>query len=372
MGILRLLLAFGVLETHVFQFLGQPVTGGVGLVSGHDAVLIFFIISGFYMALILHEKYNRPGDYGQFLLQRFLRLYPAYLVVLGVLVGMELIVLAAGGPAFGPLHYLQKYPQMHSPFSLGVYAFIDLTVLGLQGLWFFHQDTTTGQIYFSMPPPGSLSISCNAFTFMLPAWSLAIEFTFYLMAPFIVRRSVIFQSALLGGSIFLRYVFFYSTVWQKEYWLNSFFPLILGFFIAGSLGYRFYRRYLKARESQPAWVPWGLAVFAILILFYGRVPHMENYDVLFLSFSAVVVPFLFALTRRLAWDRAIGELSYSFYLTHWLPIVVLVWASPFGISPWVEPGCLVCTLVLAVLLHVCFERRIESWRERLFERKRAE
>ena len=372
MGILRLLLAIAVLETHVFQFLKQPETGGVGLVTAHVAVQIFFIISGFYMALILHEKYTRPGDYGLFLLQRFLRLYPAYLVVLVIIIVLELGVLAISGTALGPLHYLRKYPQMQSPFSLGAYGLIDLTVLGLQWLCFFWQDCTTGQLYFGEPPPGTLSVSCNAFTFNRPAWTLAIEFCFYIIAPLIVRRSVTFQSVLLGVVVLLRYAIFYSTIWNKMDWLASFFPLVLGFFIAGSLGYRFYRRYLKARDSQPAWVPWGLSVFAIILLCYGRLPHKDDFDVLLIPSIAVMIPFLFAVTRKLAWDRAVGDLSYSFYLTHWLTILVLMGCPNLGVSAWIEPGCFVCTLAMAFLLHICLERRIESWRAALFQETRVE
>ncbi len=372
MGILRLLLAFSVLETHVFQFLKQPESGGVGLVFGQEAVQIFFIISGFYMALILHEKYNRPGDYGQFLLQRFLRLYPAYLLVLVIIAVVELGVLAASGTALGPFYYLRKYPQIHSAFSLGIYDLINLGVVGLESLCFFRQDCTTGQLYFGMPPPGTFSLSCNAFVFNPPAWSLAIEFLFYLVAPFIVRRSVTFQMVLLGAMLVLRYAIFYSTMWDRLDWLTSFFPSVLGFFIAGSLGYRFYRRYLKARESQPAWVPWGLAFFALILLFYRRLPHVEDFEVLFIPLSAAMIPFFFAVTRKLTWDRAIGELSYPFYLTHWLPIAVLMGYPKLGISPWIEPACLLFTLATAFLLNACFERRVESWREALFRRKRTE
>ena len=52
MGTIRLLLAISVVIAHSNPFFGQR------LWEGEIAVELFFIISGFYMALILNEKYN--------------------------------------------------------------------------------------------------------------------------------------------------------------------------------------------------------------------------------------------------------------------------------------------------------------------------
>ena len=51
------------------------------MIWGFDAVKIFFVISGFYMALILNEKYLLKTDsYKLFITNRILRLYPLYLI----------------------------------------------------------------------------------------------------------------------------------------------------------------------------------------------------------------------------------------------------------------------------------------------------
>src|ERR1017187_7738113 len=78
MGILRMLLAISVLASHLH---GKSIFG-FRLIYGNLAVQCFFMISGFYMALVLNEKYTRRTDYIPFLLQRCLRLYPAYFFVL--------------------------------------------------------------------------------------------------------------------------------------------------------------------------------------------------------------------------------------------------------------------------------------------------
>jgi peptidoglycan/LPS O-acetylase OafA/YrhL len=370
MGLFRLLLAFAVVEAHVVEQYDDPDNHGIGLLYGAEAVEIFFIISGFYMALILHEKYNRPGDYSQFLLQRFLRLYPVYLVVLVATIMLYLVVLAASGHAAGPLYFLIHYPQTQGVCSYAVYSVINLVVFGLESLCFFRQDATTGQLYFSMPPPGSLSLSCKAFAFTPQAWSLSLEFLFYLIAPFIVRKSVGFQAGLLAAGILLRYAFYFSPIWDVTSWLNHFFPSVLSFFLAGSLGYRFYRRYLEPRERLPAWVPWVLGIFGLLVLFYRRLPYAYTYgyDPVFIPVAAAVVPSLFALTRNIAWDRAIGELSYPVYLVHFQILQVLL--PDLDKSRWLEPACFALTLLAAIILYTCLDRRVEIWRARLFQRSR--
>ena len=78
MGLLRLLLAAAVVAEHSTPICGLTFTGG------HLAVRLFFIISGFYMALILTTKYtaDHPKRFWFFISNRFLRIYPCYYVVL--------------------------------------------------------------------------------------------------------------------------------------------------------------------------------------------------------------------------------------------------------------------------------------------------
>jgi peptidoglycan/LPS O-acetylase OafA/YrhL len=76
MGTIRYLLAFSVLITHS-KFLGKLMP------PGDIAVQLFFIISGFYMALILNTKYKSHTL--AFYKNRFLRLYPIYFFVLIVI-----------------------------------------------------------------------------------------------------------------------------------------------------------------------------------------------------------------------------------------------------------------------------------------------
>src|SRR5262245_39940720 len=73
MGLMRFLLAMAVVVGHI-----GPSASDFALLPGNLAVEVFFSISGFYMSLILTGKYH---DRTTFYVNRFLRLYPVYLIV---------------------------------------------------------------------------------------------------------------------------------------------------------------------------------------------------------------------------------------------------------------------------------------------------
>ncbi len=73
MGLMRFLLAMAVVVTHI-----GPDAADFALIPANLAVEVFFAISGFYMSLILTAKYQ---DRTTFYVNRFLRLYPVYLIV---------------------------------------------------------------------------------------------------------------------------------------------------------------------------------------------------------------------------------------------------------------------------------------------------
>lgn len=58
MGLIRILLAISVIIAHSESIFGLDMVGGV------IAVQSFFMISGFYMALVLTEKYTSTSNGG--------------------------------------------------------------------------------------------------------------------------------------------------------------------------------------------------------------------------------------------------------------------------------------------------------------------
>src|SRR5262245_24943622 len=87
MGVLRCLLALSVLLVH-------DADGWFKLIDGVAAVQCFFVISGFYMALVLNERYAQLGS---FYANRALRLLPTYWAVLLLVIAAAVL---AGRPTF--------------------------------------------------------------------------------------------------------------------------------------------------------------------------------------------------------------------------------------------------------------------------------
>ena len=76
MGIIRLLLAISVVVYH-----SRPLLGQINFLPGSTAVQAFFIISGFYMSLVINEKYE---DKQSFYRARLLKIFPVYWAIVAV------------------------------------------------------------------------------------------------------------------------------------------------------------------------------------------------------------------------------------------------------------------------------------------------
>lgn len=88
MGVIRFLLALAVVYGHAAgASIIAPYTPTFGYfpIDPVTAVQMFFVISGFYMSLVLTEKYRAlDGWLWKFYLNRYSRLMPSYLIVMAV------------------------------------------------------------------------------------------------------------------------------------------------------------------------------------------------------------------------------------------------------------------------------------------------
>jgi len=365
MGLLRLLLALSVLTAHMK---GGNIFG-FRLIYGNEAVECFFMISGFYMALVLNEKYNQRGDYFPFLWQRVLRLYPVYLVVfLTTLVTLGVVSFAAGQPQSFFIPWFQ-YAHNFSPLTWAYLIIANLFIVGIQLVRFIRLDPTTGDLGFTNSPD---AVGALAFSFIPQAWTLDLELMFYLIAPFLVRRHVLVQIFVFVGSIVLRLSTAQMLTPDKSPWFsNSFFPYELAFFMAGSVAYQVYRHqqpFLLRLRGFFSWFQW---VFFFIVIAYSRLPGLAHPK--FFVFSLLLflmIPLLFLFTKDNARDRMIGELSYPFYLIHFLVLILMFpWVHSL---PKIMQGPLYAAVALgtAYLLYSLFERQIDIYRHRLFDKQR--
>jgi peptidoglycan/LPS O-acetylase OafA/YrhL len=349
MGFLRVFLAFAVVVGHSGSLLGIP------LISGRTAVQCFFVISGFYMAMVLETKYLklREKAWSTFMQSRLARLFPVYLLT----VTLTLVLVLAGGNVF-----INGEPQLLPEFfSLPLVTWLPLAVSNLvmvtQDWALFAGVDPAGHTFFT---PDFHSVDSPAYKFFLvpQAWTVGLELVFYAVAPFLARRSNRVLFILLGGSIALRLVLGLAGL-SSDPWSYRFFPFELSLFVAGMLAYRF-RSVLVGR--LPPYAPLALVCVGLVLLPFGRaVPAAYSGALLaFPLIFAAFVPAIFESTKKSGVDRWVGELSYPVYLTHML--VISVFAS-FGISLG-APVAVAASLVVGLAVVILVDRPLEAVRQR--------
>lgn len=303
MGVLRMFLALSVLNSH-FRF-----SNSIILINPFVAVCCFFIISGFYMSLVLCEKYR--GAVGRFYLNRALRLYPVNIVIL-VAFGIAACVDLVDPLAFAMTQPLQPFaafsPHMEMALSDRLLVFANQALMFPSVIW---QNLTL------QPFP-----SHNVLVFG-QMYTVGLEVMFYAIAPFIVMRGIrvllVWSILAIGVHFALGFAGLSPRPWQYE-----FFPGIMVFFLLGSLSYRIL---LIIRDWQyPRWIG-----YLALPIFFAYCPWPDKHAVTaefaidgLYVLAAVLIPFLFEACRESRWDRYIGDLSYPVYASQYLIAFVLI------------------------------------------------
>ncbi len=314
MGALRVILALAVVIGHSDAFLGLRLTGGL------VAVEIFFIISGFYMALILDTKYTGPGSYRLFMSNRLLRLLPVYWAVAALTVTVALVAIFFDGGNGRLASYFEHGASIGAA-SLCYLVLTNVILFGQDLVMFLGLDSATGALYFT-PDFKQTDPQLHSFLLVPQAWTLGIELMFYLIAPFIVRRRLSVLFALIALSLATRAAI-YLAVGTHDPWTYRFFPCELALFLLGVVGYRLYVRLSKVNLIAPA-------VYCIVFGFFGVVlcyqfipnigPYVQLVNWTLYALAAVAIPLIFRLTSGWKWDSRIGELSYPIYVVHILII----------------------------------------------------
>jgi peptidoglycan/LPS O-acetylase OafA/YrhL len=359
MGILRTILALAVVVYHSYKIFGLHMCGG------QVAVESFYIISGFYMALILNEKYVGVGSYKKFILSRFFRIFPVYWFVLACV----LIVCLVGYFAFGKAFYLTRYIsnyQCLSGITIFYFVFENIIVLGQDVLYFLRLDEFCNPILTY----NVLSYKHTGYQYLLvpQAWSISIEFMFYLIAPFIVTIKTRWQIVLVLSGIAVKIFFDRYYYLSFDPWTYRFFPFEIAFFVAGSVAYRFYKR-IEYKVISPA-IGYILLLLCICgVLFIHEIKMDENLrSSLFYLFVLCAIPYLFATFKNHRIDRYIGELSFSLYIGH--HVVVSICRSYFFANPqymlFYGYTVVFCSLIIAIILQSTIVKSLEKYRAKRF------
>lgn len=315
-GLLRLFLALVVLNSHLpIMNIDPPVSR---IFHSFVAVCAFFIISGFYMSLVLNETYaTRQHGLADFYLNRLLRLFPTYWVVL------ICFCLYRGFP--GDLSNSIEQATIIPHILWGTVTFAPTNVLQL------------GQMY-----------------------TVGLEILFYVVAPFVVRRSLPILISFFAAAAVLHFLPSCLGLPARP-WQYEFFPAILVFFLVGALSYRLYL-VAKKFEFNRRWGYLGWLVLGLYCACFGNIGGPFTNAVVPLTFYllvALTIPFLFLASKDSTIDRFLGDLSYPLYVVHFALIITVGQIYPSAIP--VTALSLLASIALVFLV----ERPIDAFRHRL-------
>lgn len=362
MGVFRILLAVSVFCGHA-----QPI-GGLRWLDANLAVELFFVISGFYMQLVLDSKYTKAklgsAWIRKFYQARYFRLLPIY--VIGILLAAILGLLRPGTAPVSVWKFVFELPH-----TLGNQLFQLFLILTNATMLF--QDATM----FLAVRAGGIHWSQNFQLSDIPlwkgllvpqAWSLGIELGFYIVAPYLLTRRT--RWLLLAACLCLAVkLYFLHALLFDDPWTYRFFPFELGYFLLGALAFRFRGLFepLVTRKIERHWYLAYVAVIAFTTLQIAGPIARDAYPFA----AALLLAPLFKLTSQQKVDRLIGEASYPFYIFHMSALLVAGVAAKHwfnGSSMAVAWIGLVLTAAAAAL-GLTFELwYVEPWRERFTTR----
>ena len=282
--------------------------------AGDLAVSIFIILSGF---VITHLVLAKAEPYGMYIKRRFLRIFPIY----GVALALGFVTTFLNFHTFLDTPPADVFPmtevgrlavQRHALDGNGLWINLGLHLLMLHGA------VSSNVVFESM------------YAFLRPAWSLSLEWQFYLLAPFLIWAAVRkWPSVILAFVAVAGYTAF-ALGYLGNFVLPSFLPgagLLFAVGIASCLivgDKKTHASRIALVVIAAACLYWyahdhtvRLALF-IWIMFLTASVLRGRPDSLGRSIAAIYDPLFSA-----RWITSIGLASYSTYLLH-VPILQLM------------------------------------------------
>jgi peptidoglycan/LPS O-acetylase OafA/YrhL len=298
---------------------------------GLPSVIVFIIVSGFVVTHVILEKRDA---YGPYLIKRFARIFP--LLAVTCFIGFfsnDLLSLALGDPRFGDPQFAKVAADIaasdHSHLSLHLLAHI----LMLHGA-----------------VPNAVLMD-SEYAFNMPAWSISLEWQFYVLAPLIIfvlldKRQFLIPLALgvAASEIALR------TLGSGTVQPGAL-PLAAVYFATGILSRLAYSEKFETYRGLSFTVALAIVFFPFsqfwpfmiwLIVFFGLpIDRLSNPNHVERFYKLV-------LQNRLA--LYFGSRSYSIYLCHYPIISILVWLLLQYSSSLPNMLLLTCTSMPLIIL----------------------
>ena len=341
-------LAWTVVLSHIVVFSGIPSKIGQARYfgpAGTLAVSVFIIISGFVITnLILSKNEN----YRVYISRRFLRIYPAYIVALalGILVSpLSVDALSDYTPLPARVReiFVTRDWEYSNHFPLHLFAH----------LFLMH-----GAI------PNNV-LNESQFMLLGPAWSLSLEWQFYLIAPAAValmKRSPIAIVVATAALLFLYERHIFGTFRSP-----SFLPGAGHLFLLGMATRIFAERLPKFPRF-----PWVIFVASLMLVTYSR-------ELWAIVIWIGIVCYFQQPAQWPALDSKIavgfGKTSYAVYIVHQPLMYLCAWIAivKLGLSFWstamfIAVGTVTSTGLCAVAIYFLIERPFINLGRRVFSR----
>ncbi|REG98262.1 acyltransferase family protein [Flavobacterium aquicola] len=315
---LRGYLALWVIFDHLLGVCGYSFERLTGIMkffrAGWYAVDIFIIISGFVIFYLLD---NKQETYVKFVIRRFFRLWPLFIVLFAISIPFSLIY-SANSIEFSSIF----------PFSQVGDGLLKERIDSWWGNIFEHILLHLTMLHGIVP--NSL-ITDSPGAFLGPAWSISLEWQFYIIAPFVyafLRKDKKWAIPII--SLFCM-LFFFIGKQIDDIEFGAFLPMHIDFFFIGGVSYYFYKSFcsvffkiiffpislvlasflLLNSDFNFKLIPYltWLVFFSLLLDFSN--PERQNYiSVIAGVFSNKIIVYL-------------GKISYSIYLSHLLVIIII-------------------------------------------------
>lgn len=315
---LRAYLAFWVVFDHLLAVCGYSVEKLDGLLkiirSGWYAVDVFIIISGFVIFYLLD---NQKESYGEFIIRRFFRLWPLFIILFFISIPISLISVSNFN------EFSLSFPD--SQIGDGVLAEkINSWWENIGAHVLLHASMLHGMVPNSMIPysPGA---------FLGTAWSISLEWQFYIIAPLIftfLKKDK--KWAVLILSLLTMLLFFLGKQ-IKNIEFGAFLPMHIEYFFIGGVSYYLYKS-LSAVIIKVVFFPISIVIAFFLFLNLGFNFNLTPYLIwlvffsLMLDFSNSKKPIYISTIARMFSSNIIvylGKISYSIYLLHLLVIIIM-------------------------------------------------
>ncbi len=342
--LIRLMAALQVFYGHALKHLDVPVQSWAWakvnwLIGCFHGVPIFFVISGF---LIAKSWESNRDDGRQYFVNRFLRIYPALWLGLG----LTLTCMIVSGS-------------------------IDGTVLSSNGFWTW----LVGQVtFFQFFTPDCLR-SYGVGTPNGSLWTIPVELQFYLLVPLIAWAAGRFRGRL-GGNVFIgacavfSFVLYALFIDQKEtasemkLFFMTFVPQIW-MFLFGMLLYRNYD-VLQRMVNGKALFWFGLyLIMAIVESSVGKWAPLEFVSGAVMAFFVVSAAFTCSGVTSLLLRGQ--DLSYGMYVYHMIIINLFVHIG-FGGTVVSMAAAFACVLAASAVSWNMLEKKVLAYKEMLSSR----